>query len=168
MEKPDEKHVQGLWVIVTPTNIFTTPIYKFIFSNIKTVTSSSWLPKVRKGAKSIHASAPDSLGKERKTRGKKKNNSLVKAWERHKEMTLVDPQRRNMILAYRLWNRRIWTLEGRPASVKETFNLNHSVDSKKEGAKAAGSLLYGYSHNYLWRRKLRQKKGDWAALTFDV
>lgn len=64
-------------------------------------------------------------------------------------MTLADPQRRKMILAYRLQDTRIWTLECRPASVKETFNMNHSVESKKEGAKAADSLLCGYSHNYL-------------------
>lgn len=64
-------------------------------------------------------------------------------------MTLSDPQRRKMILAYRLQDMRIWTLEGRPASVKETFNMNHGVDSKKEGAKAPDSLLCHYSHNYL-------------------
>lgn len=62
-------------------------------------------------------------------------------------MILADPQRRKMILAYRLEDMRIWMLEGWPASVKETFNMNHSVDSKKEGDKAADSLLRGYSHN---------------------
>lgn len=166
MEKPDEKHVQGLWVIFTLMNVFAVSIYQFIFTDTKTIMSSSWLTKVRKGAKSIHSSAPDSLGKERQTWEIK--NSLVKARGRHKEMTLADPQRRKMILAYRLQDMRIWTLEGRPASVKETFNMNHSVDCKKEGAKAADSLQWGYSHNYLWRRKLRQNKRDWAALTFDV
>lgn len=64
-------------------------------------------------------------------------------------MMLADPQRRKMILAYRLQDTRIWTLECWPASVKGTFNMNNSVDSKKEGAKAAVSLLCGYSHNYL-------------------
>ena len=64
-------------------------------------------------------------------------------------MMLADPQRIKMILAYRLQDRRIWMLEGQPANVKEAFNMNHSVDSKKEGAKAADSLLRDYSHNYL-------------------
>lgn len=67
MEKPDEKHVQGLWVIFTAMNIFTVSVYRFIFSDTKTIMSSSWRTKVRKGAKSIHSTAPDILGKESKT-----------------------------------------------------------------------------------------------------
>lgn len=56
-------------------------------------------------------------------------------------MVLVVPQKRKVSLAYRLQDMRIWMLEGQPASVKETFNMNHSVRSKKEGAQAANSLL---------------------------
>lgn len=37
MEKRDEKHIKSLWVVFTPTNIFPTSIYQFIFSDTKTI-----------------------------------------------------------------------------------------------------------------------------------
>jgi len=48
---------------------------------------------------------------------------------------VVDPQRRKLILAYRLEDMSVWKLESQSASVKEAFNVNHSVDSKKKKPK---------------------------------
>lgn len=81
MKNPHGKHKQGLWVIFTSMNVFTVSTYQSSFSG-------------------YHVFQLTDRSEESKTQELK--SSLVKPWERNKEMTFADPQRRKIILAYRL------------------------------------------------------------------